>query len=147
MSVSTRSKRHKPEVNRKEEMADQSIFKNLLDEALGPITQELKLLAKASYIEERLKALEETLEERFEKRIKEQDARIEGLKSKVSHLEGKVTSLNKSLNKLEISIDDGEQYSRRMCLRIDGIKLKSDENENNSSCMEKVLKVFEEMGV
>ena len=39
MSVSTRSKRHKPEVNRKEEMADQSIFKNLLDEALGPITQ------------------------------------------------------------------------------------------------------------
>ena len=58
MSVSTRSERHKPEVNRKEEMADQSIFKNLLDEALGPITQELKLLVKASYIEERLKALE-----------------------------------------------------------------------------------------
>ena len=101
----------------------------------------------ASYIEERLKALEETLEEKFEKRIKEQDARIEGLTSKVAHLEGKVTSLNKSLNKLEISIDDGKQYSRRMCLRIDGIDLKSDKNENNSSCMEKVQKVFEEMGV
>ena len=98
MSISTRSKRHKPEVNRKEEMADQSIFKNLLDEASGPITQELKLLAKASYIEERLQALEETLEEKFEKRIKEQDARIEGPKSKVAHLEGKVTSLNKSLH-------------------------------------------------
>ena len=56
MSVSTRSKRHKPEVNRKEETADQSIFKNLLDEASGPITQELKLLAKASYIEERLQS-------------------------------------------------------------------------------------------
>ena len=147
MSVSTRSKRHKPKVNRKEETADQSIFKNLLDEALGPIMQELKLLAKASYIEERLKALEETLEQKFEKRIKEQDARIEGLKSKVTHLEEKVTSLNKSLNKLEISIDDGEQYSRRMCLRIDGIDLESDENENSSSCMENVQKVFEEMGV
>ena len=61
MSVSTRSKRHKPEVNRKEEMADQFIFKNMLDEALRPITQELKLLAKGSYIKERLKALEETL--------------------------------------------------------------------------------------
>ena len=47
MPVSTRSKRHKPEVNRKEEMADQSIFKHLLEEALEPITQELKLLAKA----------------------------------------------------------------------------------------------------
>ena len=140
MSVSTRSTRHKPEVNRKEEMADQSIFKNLLDEALGPITQELKLLVKASYIKERLKALEEILEEKFEKRIKEQDPRIEGPKSKVAHLERKVTSLNKSLNKLEISINDGEQYSRRMCLRIDGIDLKSDENENNSSCMEKVQK-------
>ena len=73
--------------------------------------QELKLLAKASYIEERLKALKETLEEKFEKRIKEQATRIEGLKSKVAHLEGKVTSLNKSLTKLEIIIDDGEQYS------------------------------------
>ena len=104
-------------------MADQSIFKNLLEEALGPITRELKLLAKASYIEERLKALEETLEEKFEKRIKEQDARIEGLKSKVAHLIGKVTSLNKTLSKLEINIDDGEQYSRRMCLRIDRIDL------------------------
>ena len=61
MSASTRSKRHKPEVNCKEEMADQSIFENLLDEALGPITPELKLLAKASDIVERLKALEEHL--------------------------------------------------------------------------------------
>ena len=50
MPVSTRSKRHKPEVNRKEEMADQSIFKNLLEEALGPITRELKLLGKAKLI-------------------------------------------------------------------------------------------------
>ena len=148
MLVSTRSKRHKPEVNRKEEMADQSIFKNLLEEALGSITQELKLLAKASYIEERLKTLEETLEQKFEKRIKEQDARIEGLKSKIGHLEGKVvTFLNKTLSKLEINIDDGEQFSRRMCLRIDGIDLESDENDNSSSCMEKVQKVFEEMGV
>ena len=43
-------------------MADQSIFENLLVEALEPITQDLKLLAKASYMEERLKALEETIE-------------------------------------------------------------------------------------
>ena len=48
-------------------MADQSIVKNLLGEALGPKTQELKLLAKASHIEERLKALEETLEQKFRK--------------------------------------------------------------------------------
>ena len=53
-------------------------------------------------------------------------------------------SLNKTLSKLEINIDDGEQHSRRMCL---GIDLKSDENENSSSCMVKVKKVFEEMGV
>ena len=51
------------------------------------------------------------------------------------------------MSKLEINIDDGEQYSRRMCLRIDGIDLESDENENNSSCMKKVQKIFEEMGV
>ena len=89
MPVSTRSKRHKPEVNRKEEMADQSIFKNLSEEALEPITQELKLLAKVSYIEETLKALEETLEEKFEKRIKEQYARIEGPKAKLHIWKGK----------------------------------------------------------
>ena len=58
-----------------------------------------------------------------------------------------MTSLNKTLSKLKINIDDGEQYSRRMCLKIDGIDLKSGENENGSSCMEKVQKVFEEMGV
>ena len=40
-----------------------------------------------------------------------------------------MSSLNKTLSKLEINIDNGEQYSRRMCLRIDGIDLKSDENE------------------
>ena len=67
MPVSKRSKRHKPEVNCKEEMANQSIFKNLLDEALGLITQELKLLANASYIEKKLKALEKTPEEKFER--------------------------------------------------------------------------------
>ena len=50
MPVSTKSKRHKREVNRKEEMANQSVFKNLLEEALGPITQELKLSAKAKLI-------------------------------------------------------------------------------------------------
>ena len=33
------------------------------------------------------------------------------------------------------------------CAWIDGIDLKSDENENNSPCMEKVQNVFEEMGV
>ena len=43
MPVSMRSKRPKPEVNRKEEMADQSVFKNLFDESSGPITQELKV--------------------------------------------------------------------------------------------------------
>ena len=58
-----------------------------------------------------------------------------------------MTSLNKTLGRLEINIDDGEQYSRRMCLRTDGIDLKSDENENSTSCMEKVQKVFKEMGV
>ena len=58
-----------------------------------------------------------------------------------------MTSLNKTLSKWEINIDDGEQYSLRMCLRTDGIDLKSDENENSSSCLEKVQKVFEEMGV
>ena len=58
-------------------MADQSIFKNLLEEALGPITQELKLLAKAHILRKDWEHL---------KRIKEQDSRIEGLKSKVAHL-------------------------------------------------------------
>ena len=58
-----------------------------------------------------------------------------------------MTSLNKRLSKLEINIDNGEKYSCRMCLMIDGIDLKSDENENRSSCMEIVQKVFEEMGV
>ena len=60
-----------------------------MEEALGLITQELKLLAKVSYVEEGPNAFEETLEEKFEKTIKEQGAQIEGLKSKVAHLEGK----------------------------------------------------------
>ena len=41
MPIPTRSKRHRLEVDCKEKMADQSIFKNLMDEALGPINKNL----------------------------------------------------------------------------------------------------------
>ena len=51
----------------------------------------------------------------------------------------------KVIERLEARIDDGEQYSRRMCLRINGVPIPSDNGKEE--CVEKVHKLIKETGI
>jgi len=55
----------------------------------------------------------------FSKKLDEQEMEINNLKERVEVLESKVAVLDR----LESRIDDGEQYSRRNCLRFHGMEL------------------------
>ena len=51
------------------------------------------------------------------------------------------------MNDLEIKIDNCEQYSRRSCLRIDGISLAQNGKESADESIGKVMEVFSEIDV
>ena len=70
--------------------------------------------------------------------IKHQSERIEVLESKMAIME-------KYIKHLEKGVDDQEQYTRCLCLRIDGIA--PDEKESSEECLEKVKAVFANLKV
>lgn len=73
---------------------------------------------------------------------------IEDQKTRISQLEDKVGVLERHVSYLQKSNDDGEQYQRRLCLRINGIDLPSSgKNESSDDCLQKVREVFDEIGV
>ena len=59
---------------------------------------------------------------------------------KIERLESHVAILQNSVSLLQHSQEEQEQYSKRLCLRIDGIK--PTENENSDECLNKVKDVF-----
>eukprot|EP00112_Aurelia_sp_Birch-Aquarium-sp1_P004088 Seg1464.14 transcript_id=Seg1464.14/GoldUCD/mRNA.D3Y31 product="hypothetical protein" protein_id=Seg1464.14/GoldUCD/D3Y31 len=81
------------------------------------------------------------LEEKFDVKCQEYDQKIENLERRVDELEGLVNVIER----LEARIDDGEQYSRRMCLRINGVPIPSVDDKED--CVEKVHELIKETGV
>ena len=88
----------------------------------------------------------------LKKLITEQNRVIQGLTERVnlqdnliSMLNDKVAILGNSVNILKGQQDNQEQYSRRYCLRITG--LKKEENESADNCVEKVVKMCEDLNV
>ena len=75
---------------------------------------------------------------KLEKHMKEQDDKIERLESLLAVRE-------KVIDNLTIDVDDNQQYSRRSCLRINGIEKSGD--EDNNSVIEKVKQCFEDVNV
>ena len=63
--------------------------------------------------------------------------------SRIAVLEAKVIMMEKLVERLEQSNDDVEQYQRRLCLRISGIKMEP--NETGEKCLEKVKEVCKEL--
>lgn len=114
-------------------MADEALRK-IIDEALGPIKEAIDRLASKEHLDNKIKELEDKL---FSK-VKLQNEEIKTLKKKVADLQNRVDTA-------ETAIDDAEQYSRRMCLRIDGIPLEKRETEN--ICKMKVSEIAKEMGI
>ena len=66
---------------------------------------------------------------------------MENLAKRVDELEGLV----KVIEKLDERIDDSEQYSRRLCLRVDGIAVPN--KDQKEDCVEMVHELFNEAGV
>ena len=73
---------------------------------------------------------------------------ISSLETKVEQLEAENVVLKKHVSHLLEVQDDHEQYSRRLCLRIDGIGLPlGNEHETSESCLKKVKELFKKMEV
>lgn len=116
-------------------------LKELIDAALVPIKTELvntisatltnKFDAKFQLQEERIKASEERLA------IQESNMAV------LQHLEARVDQKLEKIEELEERVDNGEQYSRRMCLRMYNIDLPPPGTKED--CMKKVKKVLREL--
>ena len=98
------------------------------------------------------KNLKEDLLNDLTKLISDQKNEIDNLKQKIEIQESTISVLQNNANllkenndKVENHIDDFEQYSRRQCLRIDGVEFK--QKENNDNVLDKVTWFFQEAGV
>ena len=105
----------------------------IIEAALRPIYEELRLLPSKSYIDGAISKLES--------RFREQDDKITELTERVAALELEVTKVRA----YERRIDDAEQYSRRLCLRIDNVPV--DDKETSEECLNKVMHVIDNMDV
>ena len=60
-------------------------------------------------------------------------------------LEEKIALQEKKIESLSIKCDDNEQYSRRYCLWMHGLKF--DENESQNDLVSKISECFSEIGL
>ena len=110
-----------------------SEIRAIIEVALRPIYEELILLPSKSYIDGAISKLES--------RFKEQDDKITKLTERVAALELEATKVRPS----EKRIDDAEQHSRRLCLRIDNVPV--DDKETSEECLNKVMHMIDNMDV
>ena len=70
-------------------------------------------------------------------------------KEVIAKMQDKISVLESHINHLAKSNDEVEQYQRRLCLRINGIDLPSDDDvkETSEECLAKVQEVFEDLGL
>ena len=114
-------------------------LKAVVDEALAPIKEEIAKLPQIDAINLLLNKLGTSIKSEFEEQLKSRDDRIIALENTIEMLEGKLCVVDR----LDKRIDDGEQYSRRVCLRIDNIPLPDGGQKEN--CIEKVAEIMEGM--
>ena len=111
------------------------------------INNKLSSLATKQGIDE-LKNLINGLHDRIEEQNKEisnLNKRVIAQDTVISQLEDRIGILSASVEALKKDSDSHEQYSRRYCLRINGIK--KDDNESGKDCVEKVVKVCEKLNL
>ena len=74
-------------------------------------------------LEELFNKLKDEIMKKFDEKISEQNAKIE-------KLESIITIHENTIDQLLIKCDDNEQYSRRSCLRIHGVEVNENEDED-----------------
>ena len=126
--ASTKTRANTSALGRREEI------KEIIEEALEPIKSELANLPGKEYFDDVIDKLSTKVNEKLvaqEERIKLLEDRLDIIESKLvilEHLEGR--------------IDDGEQYSRRHCLRLLNVPLPSDGTKED--CLGKVNELLNE---
>ena len=65
----------------------------------------------------------------------------------ISKMNDKIAILSNTVDVLRKNQDNQEQYSRRYCLRMNGIKKNQDENESSDVCINKVVKVCQNLNL
>ena len=101
---------------------------------MAPIHEELKALPRKAVIEEMIKNAVKKLEEK----LVVQDGKINLLQNRIATLEQQM----KKIEKLEERVDDCEQYSRLLCIRIDNMAVPNVVKEDYLS---KVVELVSEM--
>ena len=100
-------------------------------------TKLVKPLVTMQRLEEMFGKLKEEIIERFEEKFTAQN-------QKIVDLEEKIALQKKKIENLSIKCDNNEQYSRRYCLRMHGLKY--DENESQNNIVSKTSECFSEIG-
>ena len=79
--------------------------------------------------------------EKFDHKYQEHDKKIDYLERRIDELK----RLSKVIERLDARIDDGELYSRRMCLRFNGVSVPAESSKED--CAERVYDILKGMGV
>ena len=66
---------------------------------------------------------------------------------KIEILEAKVAMMESLVNHLTDRAEEQEQYSRRLCIRIEGIEESRSKKESGEESLEKVMKVLQDLKV
>ena len=104
------------------------------------------LEAYQAYFDEKFSEIKEIMAtkdciEKLHNTFKDQNEKIQILESKIAIME-------RHISVLQNNTDENEQYSRRLCLRINGSPpVPEGDNESSESCLEKVKNVFNDLGV
>ena len=104
-------------------------------------------LATTASLEEMFENFTSKVVAKLEKRLDEQEQLINLQKSKLEELESRLSLrqniIEKLVNKSEIKTDDLEQYSRRSCLRVNGVEVVEGEENIN----ETIEKCYDQVGL
>ena len=92
------------------------------------------------------KATSDKIEE-LVKLLKEKDTKIDSLEQKIEILESKVAIVMNTNELLTRKVDDGEQYQRRLSLRVSGIPCDENEKETGEVCLRKVKEEVTKLGL
>ena len=128
-------------------------LKELIDAALVPIKTELGNLPDKQFLDDIVNTISNTLTNKFDAKFQLQEERIKALEDRLAiqesnmavlqHLEARVDQKLEKIEELEERVYNGEQYSRRLCLRMYNIDLPPPGTKED--CMKKVKKVLREL--
>ena len=80
-----------------------------------------------------------------DKKIKDLEKTVTSHESMINILNGRIAVLSSAVDYLKTSSEQQEQYSRRNCLRINGVE--KAQNETADDCLEKVQNICNDLGV